>query len=65
MRFPYWGTFEGFDPLKVNFNTSDTPKAHTYTKPRLLSRHIHCELWSVGELTEQEAESEEKAMSIF
>ena len=39
LGFPYGRSFGDFRPLKVNFNSSDTQKAHPYTKPRLLSHH--------------------------
>ena len=31
--------FEDFEPLRVDFKTSDTQKAHPFAKPRLLNHH--------------------------
>ena len=35
--FPTGAELDDFEPLKVNFNTSDTQQAHPYAKLRLLS----------------------------
>ena len=55
--FPTGTVLGDFEPLKVDFNFSDTQKTHPYAKPRLFEPSYdksRRELWSVGELTKQE-----------
>ena len=35
LGFPCWRSFGDFEPLKVDFSTSDTQKSLPYAKPRL------------------------------